>query len=307
MTTKNEIKTYQLDRNYLFVHKEALSNSNFGMDNTNELIDGGFGLYSSNQVKGKIGPLKSEFFRIAICLRGTVDVDCGLETFHHQTNTIHFNFPNQPFSLYNKSDDMFAYYMLFNEAFIEDLLPLRNLQQQFPFLDYEGVPFLQLDDDEALEIENLFLKINQEIKEKRTNYKKIIQLYINLVLISSLRSYQRQGLAQKIDPKREGTLLARFKKIVAQHFITKRKVEDYATLLAVTPNHLNKHIKEQTGKTASSFIDNMLVMEAKALLRYTELSISEIAYQLDFTDPSHFNKFFKKEVELTPMVYRNGV
>jgi AraC family transcriptional regulator, transcriptional activator of pobA len=64
------------------VHKEGLVDSNFGMDNTNELIESGFGLYSSANVKGKIGPLKSEFFRLAICRRSFVTVDCGLEYEH---------------------------------------------------------------------------------------------------------------------------------------------------------------------------------------------------------------------------------
>ena len=51
-----EIKTYPLDKNYLFIHKENLTESDFGMDNTNELLNGGFGLYSSRSVKGeKIG------------------------------------------------------------------------------------------------------------------------------------------------------------------------------------------------------------------------------------------------------------
>ena len=300
-----EIKSYPLDQNYLFVHKESTTDSDFGLDNTNELIENGFGLYSSARVKSRIGPLKSEFYRIAICRRGFVKVDCGLETFDHQRNTIHFNFPNQLFSLYDKSDDMFAYYMLFTEKFIEDILPLKNIQQHFPFLDYEGVPFFQLSESEAAEIENLFFKIDNEIKQKQKDLKQTIQLYINLVLIISNRSYQRQLLSKKVDPKKETTLLVRFKKLVGQHFITKRSVSDYASMLAVTPNHLNKLIKEQTGKTASSFIEEMILMEAKALLKHTELSISEIAYQLDFSDPSHFNKFFKKEVETTPLQYRN--
>jgi AraC family transcriptional regulator, transcriptional activator of pobA len=300
-----EIKTYHLDRNYLFVHKENTTNSDFGLDNTTELIDDGFGLYSSVRVKGKIGPLKSDFYRIAICKRGFVDVDCGLETFTHQRNTIHFNFPSQLFSLYNKSEDMFAYYILFNEAFIEDLLPLNAIQKQFPFLDYNGVPFFQLTDDEAREIEDLFLKIDNEIKQRKAGLKQSIQLYINLILIAANRSYLRQNLFTKLDATKDNTLITRYKKLVAQHFITKRQVADYAQLLTVTPNHLNKTIKEQTGKTASDFINDMLLMEAKALLKHTELTISEIAYQLDFTDPSHFNKFFKKGMELTPLSYRN--
>ena len=300
-----EIKTYHLDKTYLFVHKENVTESDFGLDNTPELIDGGFGLYSSERVKEKIGPLKSDFYRIAICRRGSVNVDCGLETFMHQRNTIHFNFPSQLFSLYNKSNDMYAYYMLFNEQFIEGLLPLNSIQKQFPFLDYAGIPFFQLTESEANEIEDLFFKIDAEIKQRKTALKQSIQLYINLILIAANRSYIEQGLSKKLDISKDNTLLMRFKKLVSQFFITKRQVAEYAHLLTVTPNHLNKIIKEQTGKTASDFINAMLLMEAKALLKHTELSISEIAYQLDFTDPSHFNKFFKKGTEHTPLNYRN--
>lgn len=300
-----EIKTYHLDKTYLFVHKENVTESDFGLDNTPELIDGGFGLYSSERVKEKIGPLKSDFYRIAICRRGSVNVDCGLETFMHQRNTIHFNFPSQLFSLYNKSNDMYAYYMLFNEQFIEGLLPLNSIQKQFPFLDYTGIPFFQLTETQANEIEDLFFKIDAEIKQRKTALKQSIQLYINLILIAANRSYIEQGLSKKLDISKDNTLLMRFKKLVSQFFITKRQVAEYAHLLTVTPNHLNKIIKEQTGKTASDFINAMLLMEAKALLKHTELSISEIAYQLDFTDPSHFNKFFKKGTEHTPLNYRN--
>jgi AraC family transcriptional regulator, transcriptional activator of pobA len=299
------IKSYPLDRNYLFVHKESPTDSDFGLDNTSELIENGFGLYSSARVKNRIGPLKSEFFRIALCLEGSVNVDCGLETFRHHKHTIHFNFPNQLFSLYDKSEDMYAYYMIFSEAFIEDFLSLQKAQSQYPFLDYHGVPFFQLNETEAQEVEDLFLKIDSEIKRNEFGIKQSIGLYINLLLLTAKRSYLRQNLSHNLSSEREGSLLARYKKLVAQHFITKRSVADYASLLAVTPNHLNKTIKEQTDRTAGSFIDEMLLMEAKALLKHTELSISEIAYQLDFTDPSHFNKFFKKEVEITPLSYRN--
>jgi AraC family transcriptional regulator, transcriptional activator of pobA len=241
---QTEIKTYPLDRNYLFVHKENTTNSNFGLDNTPELIDGGFGLYSSERVKGRIGPLKSNFYRIAICRKGAVRIDCGLETFIHQRNTVHFNFPTQLFSMYDKSSDMFAYYMLFSEAFIEDLLPLNAIQKQFPFLDYSGIPFFELMENEAQEVEDLFFKIDNEIKKRQVGLKHSIQLYINLILIAANRSYIRQNLSKKLEPTKDSNLLTRFKKLVSQYFITKRQVADYAQLLTITPNHLNKIIKE---------------------------------------------------------------
>ena len=74
--------------------------------------------------------------------------------------------------------------------------------------------------------------------------------------------------------------------------------------MAVSTNHLSKIIKHETGKTAGEFIDEMLIMEIKALLRYSELNVSEITHQLDFTDTSHLSKFFKKYTELSPLGYR---
>ncbi len=299
------IKSYTLDRNYLFIHKEAITTSDFGLDNSYELIENGFGIYSSERVKDRIGPLKSNFFRIALCRKGTVTVDCGIETFIHSRNTMHFNFPSQVFSLYNKSEDMFAYYILFTEQFIEDLLPIGAIQKQFNFFDFHGVPFFELTEEEGLEAESLFLKINTEIKNSLPALKQSIQLYVNLLLITANRSYIRQQLTKIFEPNKENNLVVRYKKLISQHFITKRNLSDYADMLNISINHLSKTVKEITGCTAGSFIDNMLTMEAKALLRHTELSIAEISYQLDFSDPSYFNKFFKKETNTTPMQYRH--
>lgn len=100
-------------------------------------------------------------------------------------------------------------------------------------------------------------------------------------------------------------LVGRFQKLVGTHFLTTRTVADYASLLAVSPNHLNKVVKEVTGKTASDSISEMLVQEAKSLLRYTDSSIAEIAYKLDFSDPASFNRFFKGGTGETPLAWRN--
>jgi AraC family transcriptional regulator, transcriptional activator of pobA len=298
------IPSYSLDRNYHFIHKEAVGDSDFGLDSRPDLIEGGFGIYSSARVRDRIGPLKSEFFRLAICLEGSVTVECGLEQFHHQRHTIHFNFPSQLFSLYDKSPDMRSYYILFTPQFVEDFLPLEALHGRFEFLDYSGVPFFQLDEDEAAQIIGFFQAINQEILRGHPTLKPVIQSYLHLIFLTAQRSYLRQQLGAAMQVTRVNSLVTRFKKLVGQHFREVRSVGEYASLLAVTPNHLSKAIKELSGKTPGEWIDEMVLMEAKALLRHSELSISEVAYQLNFSDPSHFNKFFKKLAATTPSQYR---
>jgi AraC-like DNA-binding protein len=298
------IRSYILDRNYHFIHKEALGDSDFGLDSRLDLIEGGFGIYSSARVRDRIGPLKSEFFRIAICLGGEVTVECGLEQFRHRKHTIHFNFPSQLFSFYDKTPDMRSYYMLFTPEFLDGFMPLDDLQGRFEFLDYVGVPFFQLDEAEAEQVIAFFQAIDAEIKSGRPHLKAAIQSYLHLLLITAQRSYLRQQLGPELHATRNSSLLLRFKKLVSQHFREVRGVGDYASRLAVTPNHLSKAIKESSGKTPGDFIDDMVLVEAKALLRYSESTISEIAYQLNFSDPSHFNKFFKKMAALTPSQYR---
>lgn len=299
------IKSYNLDNNYLFVHKKGIIESNFGMDNTPELIENGFGMYSSKNVKSKIGPLKSQFYRIGFCRQGSLQVDFGLETFTHSKDTIHFNFPGQLFSLDNVSHDMYSMYILFTADFIETLIPSLSLQSQFPFLDYAGVPFFKLSETEAKKTEDLFFEIDAEIKAGNPDKAQAIKHIINLILITAKRSYIRQELTTVYHNSKASSLVIRFKKLVGQHFIKIRSVAEYASKLAVTPKHLSKVVKDETNKTPSDFINEMLMMEIKALLRHSQLNISEIAYQLDFSDPSHLSNFFKKHQGVTPQQYRN--
>ncbi len=299
------IPTFKLDTDYRAIHKEKTVVSSFGMDSTNSLLDSGFGLYSSEGVKAKIGPLKSQFYRVALCLRGEVDVECGLERFRHNARTIHFNFPGQLFSLQNKTDDMFAYYALFTQDFIEEVLPATKIQLLYPFLDYAGVPFFQLSDEEAGGIEEIFLAMNDELQNNVPDRNRAIKLLLAMLLLKAKRSYVRQELTMLYHNPKASSLVVRFKKLVAQHFLTIRSVSDYASKLAVSPKHLSKIIKHESGKNPSDFIDEMLLMEVQCMLRYTDLSIAEISYQLDFADPSHLTKFFKNHVGITPVQYRS--
>lgn len=84
-----------------------------------------------------------------------------------------------------------------------------------------------------------------------------------------------------------------------------RTAKDYADRLAVHVNHLNKVLKENTGKTTTELISNRLMQEAKILLKETDWNISEIAYSLGFEEIAHFSNFFKKYSSVTPLGFRS--
>lgn len=83
-----------------------------------------------------------------------------------------------------------------------------------------------------------------------------------------------------------------------------RLASDFAEQLNVHVNHLNRSVKENTGKTTSQIIAERMLQEAKILLKYSPLNVSEIAYALGFTETTHFNNFFKKHAQLSPLRFR---
>lgn len=302
------IPQFALNERYFDIHKEGPTDSHFGLDNDpGGLIDRGFGLYSSARVRARIGPLKSLFYRVALCLQGEVTVECGLETFRHRRYTVHFNFPGQIFSFHDKTPDMVAYYALFSAEFIEEVLPPQRIGALFPFLDYGGEALFQLTDAEGAAMESLFEAMNREVRERGVDYARVLKTHLYQILLTGKRAYARHGLlqAEAVMLRPDVGLVARFKRLASQQFREQRSVQHYADQLALTPKHLARVVKEQTGRTPGELLDDLLLLEAKALLRYTDVTVAEIAWELRFTDPSHFGKFFRKHTGFTPGEYRD--
>ncbi len=106
-------------------------------------------------------------------------------------------------------------------------------------------------------------------------------------------------------PARE--VAQKFIALINHYYIEKRTVEEYAHELAISAKHLSHSVKIASGKNALSFITDRMLTEAKSLLQFSDLEISEIAYQLNFSDPANFGKFFKKLSGMTPLQYRKHV
>ncbi|MFT4202806.1 MAG: helix-turn-helix domain-containing protein [Chitinophagaceae bacterium] len=300
-----DIPHYSL-KNFRHIHRLDNTASSFGYNNIDisKKVDG-FEMYSSEGLIQDIGPLKSEFFRISITVTGTLDMQIGLDHYTHQPRTLSFTFPNQIFSKNNISEDASGYYILFNPDFLNDIVLPARIPDEFPFFNISGTPVFQISEAELKHILVLLTNINDELRQQKSGQEKAIKMYLYLLLLEAKRSYERQNLINNdIYLSENYKLTNRFKKLVAQHYLTKRQVGDYAQMLGVSANHLNKTIKENTGQTASEAIREMLLQEAKSLLFYTDNSIAEIAYRLDFSDPASFNRFFKTMTSETPLIFR---
>ena len=112
---------------------------------------------------------------------------------------------------------------------------------------------------------------------------------------------------RQITTSRNLEYLDRFLKKVALHHKEERKLRFYADALYISSKHLSATIKEMTGKTAGMWIDEFVIQDAKRMLRLTGDTVQEIAYSLNFPNPSFFGKYFKQRTGITPLDYRYGI
>ncbi|MDX2482965.1 MAG: helix-turn-helix domain-containing protein [Pseudodonghicola sp.] len=106
------------------------------------------------------------------------------------------------------------------------------------------------------------------------------------------------------DPHADTPLLRRFEALVEHHFRDRLPVAEYAARLAVSPTHLNRVVRQSTGRPASALIANRVLREARRMLIYTNLTAAEIGYELGFTDPAHFSRVFTRGIGTPPRAFR---
>ena len=175
--------------------------------------------------------------------------------------------------------------------------------EQFPF--FRGITkdsVIDIKGETLEEVIYFFKLLINEINKKDTFSLDMVCFQLMSLFISVTRS--NSVCIKKQIPDQKQMTLYNFRKLVNEHYADKKLPKDYAALLFITPNHLNAICNELIGKPAGEIIRDRIVLEAKRLLVNADLSISEIAFQLNFTDNSYFSKFFKKYALSTPEEFR---
>jgi AraC-like DNA-binding protein len=161
---------------------------------------------------------------------------------------------------------------------------------------------VQLELDQIPQLMSLIKQLEQEYFSSQKDKKDMLA-----ILCLQLLQFLKRQFPQTENNAFEEYLPNRFKKLVEQHHLEMNAVSEYADLLAVTAGHLNDMVKKATGKSAKMIISEHVTLEAKRLLYHSQLSIKEIASQLNFEESSYFIRFFRKQTGLTPIAFRNNI
>ena len=195
--------------------------------------------------------------------------------------------------------------ILFTEDFF--LLNQNNKSKLFEltFLDnIHANPSIQLSKANFKEVKHTIDQIIIEQKRKDRSIT-IIQALLHILVARIQRSLDNHS--ENIIPKRSIVLYKEFKSLLEIHFIKNNTATFYSNKLNITSHHLNLVLKEVTGTTVSQAIRERRVLEVKRLLTFTNLTISEIAFKLNFVDASYLNRVFREETDQSPIEFRNAM
>lgn len=181
----------------------------------------------------------------------------------------------------------------------------RPVGELFPFFAPMAENVFALDEATRTALRSQFVRLREIYHSNHPYRRPQLAALTTALLYDSLLLHDQVVKAQGRDPARESLgLVSRFRQMVARYFQDQCSVEAYAGCLNVSADHLGAEVKKLTGRTPRDFIDERVVLEAKRLLQHTDLGVGEIAFHLQFSEPTHFTRFFKRLTGRTPLDYR---
>lgn len=231
--------------------------------------------------------------------KGTSKRTKGLTMYEFGESSMFFLPAQQITQHESMSSDAEGFFCHFDEKIFE-LLPKNYLSDNYPFFQDQSNPVVQLSHLTQKIVEGIFERLLVIYEDEKRMDEFLIASYL-LVLFEEVKKELPTHI--KMTKNAFSKITEQYQNILVKHLYHKYSVTDYARILNISPNYLNKCVKNCLNKTAQDLLNEMLIMEAKTLLRYSSLQISEIAINLSNQTPSNFARFFKSKTGFTPREY----
>jgi AraC family transcriptional activator of pobA len=247
-------------------------------------------------------PHRHSFFHLLFFTEGGGRHTIDFNHFEVNPYQIYFMTPGQVHS-WDFEGHVDGFVVNFSENFFQSFLLRPEYVRSFSY--FNGLSpdsVINLSDVVQKSVVTLFEELIRQSRQQQVfkeDMLRVLLLQIFITIEQSISLDKPQSTAFQSNP-----VLRNFQKLIEKNYLETRLPGEYAELLNITPNHLNALCKEHLGMQAGEVIRNRVVLEAKRLLVNLGLSVSEIAYKLNFNDNSYFTKFFKKEVGSSPEVFR---
>lgn len=250
-------------------------------------------------------PLRIDALAIIQCVSGETKIKVDLKEYTIKKNSLIIIHPRNFLENTITSEDFKANMVMVSKSIVEDVIP--RLTDIAPLLvQQRSDPHIELSEDEAERFTSFYRFLSERLNSPHTPFyrNKVVSILQGMFYEVMDFSYTRNSIEVRRKSRKQ-EILAKFILAVSEHFRDERQVSYYAEKICVSPKHLSAVIKDLTGKTAGDWIEIYVTMEAKMLLRSSDLTIQEISNKLNFTNQSFFGKYFKHQTGFSPSEYRS--
>lgn len=250
-------------------------------------------------------PFLTKGMLFCLCLQGSTRLRMDLKEYTITPNSVFTVLPNKIFETLGQTDDLYVEYLFFSTEFVSNL-PLPN---DFDVLNnMTRSPCLQVSEqnmNELIEYHSFIVKICDRKNNIRNEEVAKSLMYAFIALIASL--YLDAEVSSELETTSRGTVIVEeFSKLLVEHCRTERKASFYADKLCITTQYLSITLKKISGRSVNAWITEAVILEAKVLLKSTDMSILQLSEVLNFPNPSFFIRYFKQYAGITPLKYRES-
>lgn len=248
-------------------------------------------------------PHKFDFFMFVKHMAGSAVVKIDMTEFalENPCNLIILA-PGQIVSIDKISPDFDADIILMSKRFVEGLMVFVNGRVPFRLNNPQGFAVEHFDENEVAS-DIIFKAVRNILKDKENPYRLQVVQHILMALFYSserVRNVEPEAAART----NADVITKEFLSIVKENFRKERQLKFYSDALCITPRYLSRVVKECTGASAAEWIERAVVLEARALLKSTNMTVQQISDELNFPSQTFFGKYFKRRVGMSPKEYR---
>lgn len=247
------------------------------------------------------------FVLIVLCKSGHAEFTMNGRSHRMEKNSLLVSFGMSKVCDIVKSDDFKATALVESHEFMQEtLMSMTHLWSYL--LHIVNEPVLQLSEDELRRLELNYSLLTRYLANSYHYFRReAIIAVMQASYLDVCDALRHRVPTSNSVPTRSYTIFDQFIRLMAREYVLHRDVQWYAEQMSLTPKYLSEVVKEVSGRTAGQWITSFVVMELKSLLRDSDLSIKEIAVELNFSNQSFLGKYFKNSTGMSPLEYRNSL
>lgn len=250
-------------------------------------------------------PCRLDAIVVMLCVKGEARIQINLKDYTVKSGTLFINVPENIIQI-RQAENFIIYPIFIASSFLRRIKASpKNILSLYMYV--KNNPFFEVSEDEKNALKKFYFLIENTLQSTDYSKTEIMEGLVYALLFKldaiTCRNYPREETLTHCKSRIE-SIFEEFMQLLASCHTKERGVKYYASQMNITPNYLSGAIKEYSGKTASEWIDEYVILESKTLLKHSKMSIQEIAYYLNFPTQTFFGKYFKRITGISPKEYK---